>query len=275
MKRQSDAELELQVRAAKEGDDIALEAVVRGIQDQVHRLSIRMLVNTEDAFEATQEILILVVTKLSTFRGDSAFRTWVYRVATNYLLNARKYLEKDPGLNFDLYRSDLEEGLLASAPNSPEDEVLLNELRVSCTLAMLLCLDHKHRIAYILGDILELEHAEAAHILDISRANYRQRLSRARNEVIAFTAETCGVTRAGAKCSCPKRLPAAIKMGRVSKHNISYIGSDTPKYSDVVKSAHAVQQDLATLKAQRATGQFKFPEDFANRLSEITAVRQE
>ncbi len=75
---------------AQQGDQEALEEIVRQIQDRVHHLAMRMLVNPEDALEATQEILILVITKLSTFRGDSAFQTWVYRVAANYLLSEKK-----------------------------------------------------------------------------------------------------------------------------------------------------------------------------------------
>ena len=169
------------VSAAQQGDKNALEDLVRRIQDRVHHLAMRMLVNPDDAMEATQEILILVITKLSTFRGDSAFQTWVYRVAANYLLTARKIRERDHGLNFELFRADLENGLVA-APTA-EDTVMLNELRIACTMAMLLCLDLKHRIAYVLGDILELEHGDAAGILGISKANYRQRLSRARGEV--------------------------------------------------------------------------------------------
>ena len=89
--------LDTLVSAAQAGDRDALTGVVREIQDRVHHLAMRMLVNPDDALEATQEILILVITKLSTFRGDSAFHTWVYRVATNYLLSAKNILERDPG----------------------------------------------------------------------------------------------------------------------------------------------------------------------------------
>ena len=71
------------IKNAQNGDQLALEQVVRSIQDNVHHLAMRILVNPEDAFDATQEILILVITKLSTFEGRSNFNTWVYRVAVN------------------------------------------------------------------------------------------------------------------------------------------------------------------------------------------------
>ena len=71
---------ETRIEDAKNGDRAALEAVVRDVQDNVHRLAMRILVNPDDALEATQEILITVVTKLSTFEGRSAFKTWVYQI---------------------------------------------------------------------------------------------------------------------------------------------------------------------------------------------------
>jgi DNA-directed RNA polymerase specialized sigma24 family protein len=101
-----------------------------------------MLLHLEDARDATQDILILVVTKLSTFRRDASFRTWVYRIAVNYLLDEKR--RRDPQLTFADFEADLKDGLVAD-PAPPADYVeLLNELRVSCTMAMLLCLDVPH-----------------------------------------------------------------------------------------------------------------------------------
>src|SRR5688572_27185757 len=82
--------LDALVERAKAGDREALEAVVAAIQDRVYNLAIRMLWHPADAEDATQEILVRVVTHLGGFRGESAFTTWVYRVAVNYLLTTRK-----------------------------------------------------------------------------------------------------------------------------------------------------------------------------------------
>lgn len=205
------------VDAARVGSREALEKLVSAIQDPIHRLATRMLVNPEDAREATQEILIIVVTKLATFEGRSAFMTWVYSIAANHLTTARKVRDRDPRLTFDIFREDLHDGLADDTAVSAEHHVLLNELRVSCTMAMLLCVDLDHRIAYVLGEILEFEHGEAAEALGISKANFRQRLSRARTQINAFTAEICGLVNPSAKCSCPRRLPAAIRLGRVGQ----------------------------------------------------------
>lgn len=259
------------VVAAQQGDRKALEAIVREVQGRVHHLAMRMLVNPEDASEATQEILILVVTKLSTYRGESAFSTWVYRVAVNYLLSAKKIRDRDPGLRFEMFRADLETGLSTTAVASPEDKVMLNELRISCTMAMLLCLDLKHRVAYVLGDILELDHVEAAEVLEISKENFRKRLSRARGEVVAFTSKSCGLANSKAKCSCPRRLPAAVAMGRVRSDRIAYALKDAPTYDEAVEAARQMEGDLTVLKLQTATPAFPGPQDLATRIAQIVS----
>lgn len=261
------------VAKAQNGDKWALEQLVSEIQDQVYHLSMRMLVDPEQAMDATQEILIILITKLSTFEHASKFQTWVYRVATNYLINNKKAQSRDMGLSFPMFGQMLETGLdqnaiIDHAP-SPDEAVLLNELRISCTMAMLLCLDLKHRVAYVLGDILELEHNEAALILEITPQNYRKRLSRARNEVVKFTSLKCGIANDNAKCSCPARLPDAIKNGRVKAGNIAYATADAPDYVDVLEQVTGIVDELKVFKLQNATPNFKPPEDLAAKIKAI------
>ena len=71
------------VKLAVKGDKNALEELILSVQDMVYNLALRMLWHPEDAKDATQEILIKVVTNLSSFKGNSEFNTWVYRLATN------------------------------------------------------------------------------------------------------------------------------------------------------------------------------------------------
>lgn len=258
-------ELEELVRRAQGGDKASLERVVRRIQDRVYRLALRMLVSPDDALEATQEILILVVTKLSTFRGDSAFETWVYRVAVNALLGLERSRQRQ--LDFKAFGADLIEGL-ADDP-AEEDRVMLNELRVSCTMAMLLCLSPGHRLAYVLGDVLELDHQQGAEAMGLTPANFRKRLSRARKDVVAFTSRMCGVTRDGARCSCTRRLPSAIDKGRVRPGVVVYSGPDGPSYAEAVERARAVEGALSVLKAQQAMPAFRCPRDLAADVARI------
>jgi len=254
---------------AQDGDHAALEEVVRNIQNNIYHLSMRILVNPDDADDATQEILILIITKLSTFERKSSFNTWVYRVAVNYLLNAKKVKDRDLGLNFELFRKDLEAGLISDSSPPAENMLLLNELRIACTMAMLLCLDMKHRIAYVLGDILEMDHNEAIEILGVTKGNFRKRLSRARADVMAFTSKSCGLVNENAKCSCPNRLPSAMELGRVRLDNIKYATKHAPDYADVLEKTNKLEENLRALCLQKATPQFMNPKDFGTFVSQI------
>lgn len=265
--------LEELVREAQGGSERALHAVVESVQDQIYRLAMRILVNPQDAQEATQEILILVVTKLSTFEGKSAFTTWVYRVATNYLLSAKKILDRDLGLTFEMFGADLETGLVDTANEDPDKLLMLNELRIACTSAMLLCLDMKHRLAYVLGDIFELEHAEAAQALSISKENYRKRLSRARKQVVDFTSGYCGLASRRAKCRCARRLSAAEQMGRVSEERITYAIDDAPAYTKVKQEVRELVEELKVLKLQQATASYRCPEQLVEEIKEAVRAR--
>src|SRR5439155_13207298 len=103
--------LEDLVRRAREGDRDALEGLVSDIQGRIYGLALRMLWHPEDARDAAQDILIRIVTRLSTFRGASSFSTWAYRVAANYLLTARKSRLEERNYTFQRFGDELDEGL--------------------------------------------------------------------------------------------------------------------------------------------------------------------
>lgn len=257
------------IAAAQNGDRQALEAVLSSVQDRIHNLARRILVNPEDAGEATQEILILVLTRLSTFRGDSAFSTWVYRVAVHYLLTAKKIRDRDLGLTFDQFAGDLETGLVADPPEAPDDAVLYNELRVSCTMAMLLCLSMDLRLAYVLGDIFELDQNEASEILELTPAAYRKRLSRARGEVMAFTARHCGLVGSQAACRCPRRLPAAMAAGRIRPGETPNSTGAEEGYRDVQRRIASVIDGLKAFELQKAVPSRRCPSEIRTQLTDI------
>lgn len=250
------------IQQAKEGDAAALATLVRSVQDKVFRLSVRMLADPDAAQDATQEILIRVITKLSSFQGDCRFETWVYKVAVNYLISARKVIAQDPGLSFETFGENLLDGLVDDREASPEDHAMVNELRLRCTMAMLLCLDRKHRAAYILGEILELEHTEAAEVLGIGAANFRKQLSRSRASVQAFTTDHCSLAQKTAPCSCPRRLPAALRCGRLGSAP-SPVFAEAPDYATARAMADRFNAHVIHAKLQQATGPLKAPVDFA------------
>jgi RNA polymerase sigma factor (sigma-70 family) len=205
------------VRRARDGDRSALERLLVTVQDDVHRLALRMTGCPDDALDATQEILIRVMTRLSTFRGDAAFGTWVHRVAVNHLLDRQRSAVERLELTFSRFADELVDGLAPVAPNAgPELDVLAREVKHGCTLALLTCLDRPLRVAYVLGEVFGVSSAEGAWISDTTETAYRKRLSRARALVRDFVADHCGlVAPATARCHCRKRVPAALTLGRV------------------------------------------------------------
>ncbi len=220
--------LEDEVARAKSGDRAALESVVRAVQKDVYGLAIRFLWHPQDAEDATQEILIRVLTGLGGFRGESGFRTWVYRVACNALLTLRKQRVEQQSLSFEQFGEDLAHGL-SDAPLRMEDDLserlLLEEVKIGCTLAMLQCLDRDHRLAYILGEIMELDHIQAAGALETTPSAFRKRLSRARASILSFMKAQCGLINPANACRCHRRVSTAMARGRVDPSHLLFATS--------------------------------------------------
>ena len=218
------------VTRAKAGDSDALTRLIELVRDDVYRLSLRMLWHPEDAADATQEILLKVVTSISTFRGESSFRTWTFRIATNHLLNVRRSRIERTSPTFESFAADLMDGIdgpdAVQAPASDEaDQALLEEeVKIGCTQAMLLCLERDERIAYILGDVFELKSTDAAEVLEIDAAAFRKRLSRARSRIREFMTVHCGLMTSGAPCSCTRRVRPAVERGRVRRDQLLFAG---------------------------------------------------
>ena len=213
------------VVCAQQGNRAALEAVIERVRDRIYNLALRMLWHPEDAEDATQEILVRIVTHLGSFRGESAFTTWVYRVASNYLLTTRKRRAEREELTFERFAEQLDEGLAPEVPGPAtevEQRLLVEEVKLGCSQGMLLCLDRDHRLAYILGDVFRLTSQEAAEIVGISPVAFRKRLSRARGRLHGFMERKCGLVNPGNPCRCARRVGHAVEVGRVNPHQLLF-----------------------------------------------------
>lgn len=215
---------EMLVSRAVEGDQEALEQLLTEVQDLVFNLSLRMLGTIQDAEDASQEILIRVMTKLASFRGESAFSTWVFRIAVNHLKNYRKSMFARQPLSFEYYGEDIVSGKEKDIPDltmGVDRNLLEQELKLSCTNVMLQCLDADSRCIYILGTMFRVDSRLAAEILDLSPEAYRQRLSRIRKKMAGFLEEYCGLSGKGV-CSCGKRVSYAIASHRMNPEKPEY-----------------------------------------------------
>lgn len=210
---------------AVNGDKQSLETLLLSVQDMVYNLSLRMLGIPHDAEDVTQEIIICIITKLSTFRKESAFPTWVFRIATNHLLNYKKgFFAKFPPLSFEFYGEDIKNGFIESnlALTQGVDESLLSEeLKMSCTNVMLQCFEPLDRIIYILGTMFKVDSKICGELLGISPEAYRKRLSRLRSKMADFLGTYCELGSSN-NCSCTKRLGYAISSHRLNPVNLEY-----------------------------------------------------
>jgi RNA polymerase sigma factor (sigma-70 family) len=142
---------------------------VRNIQDRIYRLALRTLFLPADAEDATQEILIKVITHLAGFKGESQFTTWVFRIATNHLLTTHKRRAEKRGFSFR--RAEEGIGAALSMPSSEnaeacENDLIEEEVRLSCLQGMLLCLSREIRLAFILGVVFEVTSIEGSRMLN-------------------------------------------------------------------------------------------------------------
>jgi len=264
-------------RRGAAGDLAALEALLRRHQPWIFNLALYMLQVRVEAEDATQEILLKATTALASFRGTSSFRTWVHRVAVNHILDRRRSLAENAVHGFECYADYLDRAPDAepTGVGQPEQDLLVKEARFACSLGMLLCLDRSQRMAFVLGEVLELEDVIASEILGITRDNFRQRLARARTDLAEFMAGRCGLVASENPCRCARKTQAFIRDGVVDAARLQF----APLH---VEAAHhgagrSVMQ-LQLLQSQVGSARTLYPRfdtpDLAARIRELIELPQ-
>ncbi|WP_251388022.1 RNA polymerase sigma factor [Mediterraneibacter agrestimuris] len=224
MNKKTNEELQALVNKATAGDKKALETLVIGVREIVFNLSLRMLGTFSDAEDATQDILLKMITHLSSFRGDSSFTTWLFSIATNHLRNYKKHMFAHYPLSFEYYGDDIENGKIHDVPDltqNVEKDILAEELKMSCTNVMLQCLDMESRCIFILGTMFKVDSRIAGDILGMTPEAYRQRLSRIRKKMAEFLGKYCGEYGSG-RCKCKDRVNYAIQSHRINPLQLDY-----------------------------------------------------
>ena len=227
MDKKKNEELQALVDKATTGDKKALETLIAGVQDIVFNLSLRMLGTFADAEDATQDILLKMITHLSSFRGDSSFTTWVFSIAANHLKNYKKHMFARYPLSFEYYGDDIENGKIQDVPDLTQNvakDILPEELKLSCTNVMLQCLDVESRCIFILGTMFKVDSRIAGDILGMTPEAYRQRLSRIRKKMADFLGQYCGEYGSG-RCKCRDRVNYAIQSHRINPLQLDYMAA--------------------------------------------------
>lgn len=265
MNQKTNEELQTMAEKATAGDREALEVLVAGVQDMVFNLSLRMLGTFADAEDATQDILLKMITHLSAFRGESAFTTWVFRIAVNHLKNYKKHMFAHAGLSFACYGEDIENGKIQDVPDvtqNVEKDILAEELKMSCTNVMLQCLDTESRCIFILGTMFQVDSRIAGEILEITPEAYRQRLSRVRRKMADFLGQYCGEYGSG-RCRCKDRVNYAIQNHRINPLQLCYTTAEEAPVETMLAVKNAMEQldglsiEFSFCKAYRSTGRTK------------------
>lgn len=252
------AALDALAERAKRGERAALEELLAALEPRLSRLAYRFLHHRQDAADATQEILILVLTKLSTFRGESSVATWAYRVACRHLLRAGRQGAQRAGRQVSF--EALAERDLAQPPNAVEPAtlaradaaILEEEVFLGCTQAMLAALDRPSRIAFVLGAICEVDAKEAAYILDLSEVAFRKRLSRARATLDGFVARHCGVADPANPCRCAYQINHGVRLGRLDPSCLRYAAPGARRSLDTLRAFDELGRVRAALQLYRA-----------------------
>jgi RNA polymerase sigma factor (sigma-70 family) len=257
--------LETLARRAVDGDRDAVAELVRGLEPLVYAVALRMLWHREDAEDATQEILVRVVTRLSQFDFQSQLKTWAFRVAKNYLLDVKKSCVEGRGLTFTSFGEDLAEGQSTEGPADAEHSLLMEEVKIGCTLGMLQCLDRPHRLAYVLGEIMDLSAPEAAEALDLDPAAFRKRLQRAREAVETFTRAHCGIVSQTANCQCNRRVPIAVRLGRVRPDELAF-ARDGTSFADARALIQRLEDTQRVLELHRTSPPVRSASEVAERV---------
>src|SRR4051812_11710406 len=241
----ADAEL---VEQARNGDRAAIEKLVLRHQAWVYNIAVRMVFQLQDAEEVTQEVLVKVITKLSTFKGKSSFRTWLYRIAANHVLNMKRRGGEPRVTTFADYGSAIDRtpDLELPDPGSvPVDlRVLVEEAKNGCTMGMLLCLDRKQRLIFTLAEILGASDTVGGDVLEMTADNFRQCLVRARRDLYSFMNNQCGLVNKNNPCRCPKKTKGFIEAGHVDPEHLLFAGQHVASVKEIVSETVREFEDL-------------------------------
>lgn len=231
------------IEQSKNGSHSAIEKLILRHQAWIYNIAIRMVFYPHDAEEVTQEVLVKAITRLSTFNGESKFRTWLYRITSNHVMNMKRRGGEKESQTFSSY-ADAINGTPDLDPPDPktvpvEVPLLVEEAKISCTTGMLLCLDRKQRLIFVLAEIFGASDSVGSEILEMTPDNFRQSLSRARRDLYQFMNNQCGLINLNNPCRCPKKTKGFIAAGHVDPHNMIFSSPRLTQIRNVAADTYA------------------------------------
>lgn len=232
------------VKLAKNGSKPALEKLIKLHEPFIYNVAWKYTNDPNEAKDLTQEVLIKIVTKLSTFKGKSTFRTWAYRILVNRFLETKRRPMEDRWVDFEDFADELNAVPNPELTLEEEEEKILRTktARVRCMSGMLMCLTREQRLIYLIGDVFGFDHNIGAEIFGLSKDNYRKKLSRTRKEFHAFMNKQCGLVNLNNPCRCSKKAKAMEAAGKMQTNTRLF----DPKYSaTIAKYADELADEVA------------------------------
>lgn len=267
---------EILVSGSLNGNKAALNELIKRHQQYIYNIALRMIGDPEEAKDITQEVLVKIITKLSTFEKRSSFRTWAYRIVVNHFLNIKKTVNetkhKDNFKDYWKVINDVPDFDVTDSYAAPADmKIITDEIKISCMFGMLLCLDREQRMVYTLGVIFGVTDSVGSEILEITKDNYRQKLSRARKDIRNFMEDKCGLVNPNNPCHCKKKTKVLIDCGYVDPKNLKW---NREKYYSIQHEITEKQKGLNILYNEKAEvlfreHPFQTSPDFVEGLKEI------
>jgi RNA polymerase sigma-70 factor (ECF subfamily) len=181
-KRRSQAEDQALIRRVQRGDAAAFNDIIVKYEKIVFNFAYRLTHNYDDASDIAQDAFIRAYNAISTFRGDSAFSTWIFRITTNVFLDDRKKKKAHPQQSLDEFatQEDQREGMQVEDPGpTPEDIVTLSERQHTLVRAIQTLPEH-HKAMVVLYHLHQKSYDEIAEVFDVPIGTVKSRLNRAR-----------------------------------------------------------------------------------------------
>ncbi|MCU0577250.1 MAG: RNA polymerase sigma factor [Desulfobacterota bacterium] len=265
------------VSAALDGDRDSLEKLILNHQAWIYNLAFKMIMDHDDASDITQEIIIKIITNLGSYDPEkAAFRTWVYRIVVNHVLNMKRRKFETRIHDFDAYVSIIERLPDDTTYAQPDAAVLAEEVKVGCMTGMLLCLKRSERMAFLLGAVFAVRDTVGSEVMGVSRDSFRQMLSRSRKKVFNYMNGICGHINPDNPCRCSHKVKSFLALGMMDPARLRYHRPSAPMVKDMIGSRLADFQETyyGPFLEQFREHPFYDPPDVTSWLREILEQRE-
>lgn len=227
-------ELEL-IEASLKGNQEALEKLILRHQAWIYNIAFKMVMDHDDAGDITQEILIKMITGLSSYNLQKGlFRTWLYRIVVNHIVDMKKRKFEIRIPDFDTYVSIIE-----ALPDDrdfahPDKNIIKEEIRIGCVMGMVMCLNRTERMIFLLGAVFGISDSVGADIMQITKANFRKLLSRSRQKIYSYMNSVCGLVNKDNPCRCENKVKTFLKLGMLDPRKPRFYHPEFQRVKDVI-----------------------------------------